>query len=195
MPENYIFGHFCPNVPKNCDNLNGRHNFFCICRFARLKIFVRGLLLYFQKIQKNLTLVNFSRTCIPPENPYMSNFHVVFHHSRFSGGMQVLLKLTNFKFLKMFWNYNSNPLTNIFNLARRQIQKKLCRPFKFSQFLCKFGQKWPKIQFSGIKMVKNIIFGLVSWNNHNARWKEYTLVNSQKNFFWSWKTSLPTIAP
>ena len=48
-PENRIFCHFCPNVPKKREDLNGRHNFFCICRLARLKIHVRGLLLYFQK--------------------------------------------------------------------------------------------------------------------------------------------------
>ena len=51
------------------------------------------------------------------------------------------------------------------------------------------------MRFLRIKMVKNIIFGLVSWNNHYARCKAYTLVNSQKNFFWSWATSPPTIAP
>ena len=66
MPENRIFGHFCPNLPKKCQFLNGRHNFLCVCRFARLKIYVRGLLLYFEKIKNNLKLVNFSRTCIPP---------------------------------------------------------------------------------------------------------------------------------
>ena len=46
-----------------------------------------------------------------------------------------------------------------------------------------FGQKWQKIRFLGIKMVKNIIFGLVSWNNHYARCKAWTLVNSQKKLF------------
>ena len=44
-------------------------------------------------------------------------------------------------------------------------------------------------------MVKNIIFGLVSWYDHYARCKAYTLVNSQKKNFWSWATSPPTIAP
>ena len=37
--------------------------------------------------------------------------------------------------------------------------------------------------FSGIKMIKNIIFGLVSWYDHYARCKAYTLVNSQKKNF------------
>ena len=89
-------------------------------------------------------------------------------------------KIANFLF---FWNYNSNPLTYIFNVARRQIQKKLCRPFKFSLFLGTFGQKWQKMRFSGIKMIKNIIFGLVSWYDHYARFKAYALVNSQKKKF------------
>ena len=39
------------------------------------------------------------------------------------------------------------------------------------------------MRFLGIKMVNNIIFGFVSWNNHHARCKAYTLVNSQKNCF------------
>ena len=86
-------------------------------------------------------------------------------------GVQVLLKMANFKLFLIFWKYNSNPLTYIFNLARRQIQKKLCRPFKNWPFWGKFGQKWQKMRFLGIKMVKNIIFGLVSWNNHYARCK------------------------
>ena len=98
-------------------------------------------------------------------------------------GVQVLLKLANFKNFLFFWKYNSKPLTCIFNLARRQIQKKLCRPFKSSLFLGTFGQKWQKMRFSGIKMIKNIIFGLVSWYDHYARCKAYTLVNSQKKTF------------
>ena len=95
-------------------------------------------------------------------------------------GIQVLLKLANFKNFLFFWKYNSNPLTYIFNLARRQIQKKLCRPPQSSPFLGEFGQKWPKMRFSSIKMVQNIIFRLVSWYDHYARWKAYTLVDSQK---------------
>jgi hypothetical protein len=55
----------CPNVPKKREDWGGRHNFFCICRLARLKIHVRGLLLYFQKNKKFLKLPNFSRTCTP----------------------------------------------------------------------------------------------------------------------------------
>ena len=98
-------------------------------------------------------------------------------------GMQVVLKLTNFIFFFFFWKFNSNPLTYIFHLAKRQIQKKLCRPSQKAPFLGKFGQKWQKMRFSGIEMVKNIIFGLVSWNNHHARCKAYTLVNSQKKLF------------
>ena len=55
-----FFCHFCPNLPTKCQFLNGRHNFFCICRLARLKINIRGLLLYFQKNKKFLKLVNFT---------------------------------------------------------------------------------------------------------------------------------------
>ena len=98
-------------------------------------------------------------------------------------GVQVLLKLANFKNFLFFWKYNSKPSSCIFNLARRQIQKKLCRPFKSSHFLSKFRQKWQKMRFSGIKMVKNIIFALVSWYDHYARSKAYTLVNCQKKLF------------
>jgi len=90
------------------------------------------------------------------------------------------VKLPNFKNFLFFWKYISSPLTYIFNLARRQIQKKLCRPLKSSPFLGKFGQKWQKMRFSSIRMVKNIIFRLVSWYDHYARWKAYTLVDSQK---------------
>ena len=170
IPKNRIFCHFCPNLPKKYDNLNGRHNFFCICRLARLKILVRGLLLYFQKNKKFLKLANFSGTCAPLK---IENHEKKFFFSWFSilRGAQVPLKLTNFKNFLFFWKYNSKPLTCIFNLARRQIQKKLCRPFKLSQFLGKFGQKWQKMRFLGIKMVKNIICGLISWNNHYARCK------------------------
>ena len=66
MFENYIFCYFCSNLFKKCDNLNGRYNFFCICCLARLNIYVRRLLLYFQKNKKFLKLANFSRTPIFP---------------------------------------------------------------------------------------------------------------------------------
>ena len=108
--------------------------------------------------------------------------------------MKVLLKLANFKIFLIFGKYNSKPLTCIFNFARRQIQKKLCWPFKNSHFFGKFEKKLSIMRFLGIKMVKNTIFGLVSRINHYPRCKTYTLVNSQKNFFWSWATSLRTIA-
>jgi hypothetical protein len=36
---------------------------------------------------------------------------------------------------------------------------------------------------TSIQMVKNIMFELVSWNNHYARCNAYTLVNSQKKLF------------
>ena len=120
----------------------------------------------------------------------LANF-IVFDFEGYAGPTEVY----QLHFFKIFWKYNSNPLTYIFNLARRQIQKKLCRPLKSSHFLGKFGQKWQKMRFSGIKMVKNIISRLVSWTDHYARCKAYTIVNSQKNFFWSWATSPPTIAP
>ena len=68
----YFWSFLCPKIaffvifaqmcPKKGEDLNGRHNFFCICRLARLKIYVRGLLLYFQKNKKFLKLTNFSRT-------------------------------------------------------------------------------------------------------------------------------------
>ena len=182
QPENRIFCHVCPNVPKKREDLNGRHNFFCICRLARLKIYVRGLLLYFHKNKKFLKLVNFSRTCTPlkienHENKYI--FFMVFDFQECTGPAEVGQLQKKF----FFWKYNSNPLTYIFNLARRQIQKKLCRPFKSSLFLGTFGQKWQKMRFSGIKMIKNIIFRLVSWYDHYARCKAYTLVNSQKKKF------------
>ena len=147
MPENRIFCHFCPNVPQKREDLGGRHNFFCICRLARLKIHVRGLLLYFQKNKKFLKLANFSRTCTPLK---IENHEKTFFFSWFLilRGVQVLLKLSNFKNFLFFWKYNSKPLTCIFNLARRQIQKKLCRPPKSSLFLGTFGQKWQKMRFS-----------------------------------------------
>ena len=128
-------------------------------------------------------MVNFSRTCIHPQNLKQWKKNICFHCFGFWRGMQVPPKLTNFNFFLIFWKYNSNPLTYIFNLAKRQIQKKLCRPFKLSHFFGKFWQKWPKMRFSNIKMVKNIIFGLISWNNHHTRCAAYTLVNSQKKLF------------
>ena len=70
--------------------------------------------------------------------------------------MQVLLKLTNFKFVLIFWKYNSNILTYIFNLARRQIRKKWCRPFKNWHF---FWQIWAK-------MTKNAIF----WHKNGQKY-------------------------
>jgi len=94
--------------------------------------------------------------------------------------------LPNFKNFSFFWKYNNNTLTYIFNLARRQIQKKLCRPFKSSHFLSKFGQKWQKMRFSSIKMVKNIIFRLVSWCDHYTRWKAYTLLSIPRKMDHPW---------
>ena len=169
-PTIAFFVIFCPNLPKKYDNLNGRHNFFCICHLARLKIHVRGLLLYFQKNKNFLKLVNFSGTCAPLK---IENHEKKFFFSWFSilRGAQVPLKLANFKNFLFFWKYNSNPLTCIFNLARRQIQKKLCRPFKLSYFFRQIWAKMTKNAIFGLKMVKNIICGLVSWNNHYARCK------------------------
>ena len=128
----YFWPFLCPKIaflvsfaqicPKIVLFLNGRHNFFCICRLARLKIYVRGLLLYFQKNKK-------------------------------------FLKLANFKNFLFFWKYNSNPLTYIFNLARRQIQKKLCRPFKKSTI---FGQICAKL-------TKNAIFGHKNGQKYHFR--------------------------
>ena len=112
-------------------------------------------------------------TSVGPVHPSKSKtmkkifFFMVFDFEGCTGPTEVG-QLQNFLF---FWNYNSKTLTCIFNLARRQIQKKLCRPFKNSYFWGKFGQKWQKMRFLGIKMVKNIICGLVSWNNHYARCK------------------------
>ena len=162
-----IFAQICP---KKYEFLNGRHNFFCICRLAKLKIHVRGLLLYFQK---NKNFWSWPTSVGPVHSLKIENHEKKIFFSWFSifRGVQVLLKLANFKNFLFFWKYNSKPLTCIFNLARRQIQKKLCRPFKNSYFLGKFGQKWQKMRLLGIKMVKNIIFGLVSWNNHYARCK------------------------
>ena len=161
---------FVTFAQKKCEFLNGRHNFFCICRLTRLKIHVRGLLLYFQKNKKFLKLANFSRTCTPLK---IENHEKKICFSWFSilRGVQVLLKLANFKKFLFFWKCNSKPLTFIFNLVRRQIKKKICQQFKNSYCLGKFGQKWQKMRFLGIKMVKNIICGLVSWNNHYARCK------------------------
>ena len=107
----------------------------------------------------------------------------------FSEGLQVILKLTNFKFFFIFWKYNSNPLTYIINLLKRQIQKKLCRPFKLSHFLGTFGQKWQKMRFSGIKMVKTIIFGLFHETTTMPDVEHIHLWIVRKNFFWSWETS------
>ena len=83
MPENRIFCHFCPNVPKKGEDLNGRHNFFCICRLARLNIHVRGLLLYFQKNKKFLKLANFSGTCTPLKIENHEKKIFFFHGFRF----------------------------------------------------------------------------------------------------------------
>ena len=63
--------------------------------------------------------------------------------------VQVLLKLANFKKCFFFWKDNSNPLTCIFNLARRQIQKKFLSTV---QIITIFGHIWAK-------MTKNAIFG------------------------------------
>ena len=48
--ENDIFdrcyarkSHLLSFLPKNCDNSNGRHNFYCIWRLIRLKIYVSSL--------------------------------------------------------------------------------------------------------------------------------------------------------
>jgi len=113
----------------------------------------------------------------------MSDFHVFYLFFYIFKGIQDQVKLANFKKNFIFSKYHHNPLTYIRNVARRPILKKLCRAFKISSFLAKFGQKWQKIWFFVIKMVKNIIFGWVSWNNHYARSKAYTLVNSQKKLF------------
>ena len=98
------------------------------------------------------------------------------------GCMEVkVAQLQNFLF---FWKYNGKPLTHIFNLARRQIQKKLCRPFKLSHFLGKFGQKIAKNAISSIKMVKNYHFQVSFMIRPLCLMKSiYTSGFSEKNFF------------
>ena len=110
--------------------------------FRKLKNFEVGQL-HFQKI------VIFDNNVKKVKNRAFLQFLV-------RGCMKV--KLPNFKNFLFFWKYISSPLTYIFNLARRQIQKKLCRPFKFSRFLAPFCLFLPKIRFFTIKMVKNSIF-------------------------------------
>ena len=97
MPENLIFCHFCPNVPKKREDLNGRHNFFCICRLARLKIYVRGLLLYFQQKKNFLKLANFSRTCTLTQNRKPWKKNIFFHGFRFWGVYRSYWSWANFK--------------------------------------------------------------------------------------------------
>ena len=102
-------------------------------------------------------------TSVGPVHPLKIQNHekkiFFFHGFGFWVGVQVLLKLANFKNFLFFWKYNSNPLTYIFNLARRQIQKKLCRPFKKSTI---FGQIWAK-------MTKNAIFGHKNGQKYHFR--------------------------
>ena len=94
--------------------------------------------------------------------------------------MEVLLKLANFKIFIFFWKYNSKPLTFIFNLARRYIQKKVMSTI---QKFTLFWQIWKKMTKNAIFWVKKCISELVSRTNHYPRCKAFTLVNSQKKLF------------
>ena len=51
------------------------------------------------------------------------------------------------------------------------------------RFLVFWGKNDQKKSFFFANMVKNIIFGLVSWNDHDTRSKGYVLANSQKKLF------------
>ena len=95
-----IFAQICP---KNMIFLNGRHNFFCICRLAKLKIYVRGLLLYFQKNKQFLKLANFSGTYTPLkiENPEKKIFFRVFDFEGCTGPTEVGQLQKLFIFLKV----------------------------------------------------------------------------------------------
>ena len=42
MPENRIFGQFCPNLPKKYEDLNGRHNFFVFVVSRELRYMLEG---------------------------------------------------------------------------------------------------------------------------------------------------------
>ena len=97
MPKNRIFCHFCPNLPKKGAFWGDRHNFFCICRFARLMLYVKGLLLYFQKQKIKLKLVNFSTHYSPLKRIYKTYIFCIFWSCK-----NFKMKLPNFNFFFIF---------------------------------------------------------------------------------------------
>ena len=107
MPKIAFFVIFAQICLKKGQFLNGRHNFFCICRLARLKIHVRGLLLYFQKNKKILKLANFSGTCTPlkienhEKKLYLQFFFMVFDFEGCTGPTEVGQLQKFFIFLKV----------------------------------------------------------------------------------------------